>query len=98
MAQELNSGSRCLLALLVCLATVSLPGCHHGWLAPPPVVIPSPPPDICTPLPESRKEAKAPEAPQLIDLPTALRLANVNNPTIAFARERIREALAKQER
>src|SRR5262249_3510893 len=76
----------------------SLPGCHHGWLAPPPVVIPSPPPDICTPLPESRKEAKAPEAPQLIDLPTALRLANVNNPTIAFARERIREALAKQER
>lgn len=36
-------------------------------------------------------------SPQLIDLTTALRLADGKNPEIALARERIREALAQQE-
>ncbi len=36
--------------------------------------------------------------PQPIDLPTALRLGDAQNPQIAVARERIREALARQDR
>ncbi len=38
------------------------------------------------------------DAPVLaIDLPTALRLVNASNPTIALARERVREAYARQQ-
>jgi len=38
------------------------------------------------------------EGPVPINLPTALQLANAQNPEIALARERIREALAQQDR
>src|SRR5262249_36239281 len=50
---------------------------------------------LTTPLPVP---ADLGQAPQPIDLPTALRLADDQNPEIAFARERIREALAQQNR
>jgi outer membrane protein TolC len=56
-------------------------------------------------LPPEAVSADAPRTPtssneqnQPIDLPTALRLANAQNPDIAVARERIQEALAIQER
>src|SRR5262245_10964740 len=47
------------------------------------------------PLPAYRGQG---EQPQPIDLATALQLADGQNPDIAFARERIREALAQQDR
>jgi outer membrane protein TolC len=69
-------------------------------LAPPPVEIPPAPPIVCEPLPPVPAAHPEPidNTPQLIDLPTALRLADGKNPNIALARERIREALAQQER
>src|SRR5262245_43623105 len=93
-------------------AAVVLSGCHHHQ--PPGVIFPPPPPVICPSLCApagaaadliSGSQAKAPPEsdtpladPEPIDLPTALRLANVQNPDIAVARERIREALAQQDR
>ena len=80
-------------------------GCEH--LQPAPPVYPPPPPLVCpaspacAAAPESTPDAAAPAWPletQLIDLPSALRLADGQNPEIAVARERISEALAQQER
>lgn len=82
-------------------------GCHH--MEAPAVPYPPPPLLVCPPLcsavadegtgPVSLYEtASTTGEPQPIDLPTALRLANVQNPEIALARERIREALAIQDR
>src|SRR5262245_30523185 len=86
------------------LGGAALSGCHH--LEPPPVVVPPPPPVVCSapvcdhaaPPRLSEFADTAAAEPQPIDLPTALRLANVQNPEIALARERIREALAVQDR
>lgn len=83
-------------------AKVLLAGCHEH-LCPPPVQPPHPP-LVCNPVPGSGdgKVAIAPEPPTLvetpkpIDLPTALQLADRQNPEIAVARERINQALAEQ--
>lgn len=89
-------------AVLAPFATVAaglaLQGCHS--LPPPPVAFPPPPPLVCpVPAPVGGVCAEsAVDEPQPIDLATALRLANVQNPEIAVARERIREALAVQDR
>src|SRR5262245_17149410 len=85
-------------------------GCHHG-LDPGPVELPPapllvcPPPlsathssDCPAPAPADSRDPVALPEPELIDLPTALRLANSQNPQIAVARERIREAFAMLER
>lgn len=81
------------------LAPAALVGCHPQCLQPPPVAYPSPPPLVCpAPLTACKPAAAEPAGPQPIDLPTALRLADSQNPEIAVARERIREALAVQER
>ncbi len=83
-----------------------LAGCHHA-LPPEPVAYPPPaahlcPPVPCTPVEEQAPDARAAQAwpldPRPIDLPTALKLADAQNPQIAVARERIREALARQDR
>ncbi len=90
-----------------------LPGCHHGLQPGPVVYPPAPPLVCpCRPHDEGAPAADSPEsappteqepasaAPmdlQPIDLPTALRLADAQNPEIAVARERIREALARQD-
>ena len=83
----------------------ALTGCGHT-LDPGPVVLPSPPPLVCPddlpaacPTPQG-DPAAAPAAPaetHPIDLPTALRLADAQNAEVALARERIQEALARQE-
>lgn len=86
---------------------VSLAGCHH-CLQPDPVIYPPPPPLVCPefppgdPVPQPKGEDKGDPLwgqtkPQPIDLPAALRLADAQNPEVALARERIREALAKQD-
>ncbi|MBL8792417.1 MAG: TolC family protein [Planctomycetia bacterium] len=82
-------------------------GCLTGCLplCPPRPEYP-PPPAVHCPAPCERpvEEAFDPDAallparPELIDLPTALQLADRQNPQIAVARERIREALAVQDR
>jgi len=57
--------------------------------------IPGPPAPPPYPLPsDSAPEAAVEVLP--VDLPTALRLTNANNPTIALARERVEEAYAAQ--
>lgn len=87
------------------LGGAALAGCHH--LEPPPVAFPPPPPVVCPSLcapdgatsPDETSLFPASEhEPRPIDLPTALRLADVQNPEIAVARERIREALAQVDR
>lgn len=88
-------------ALLSAAAQAALAGCHFQCLQPPPVVVPPPPPLHCpTPVP-CPAEPPPPEAiqhgPQPIDLPTALKLADRQNPQIAVARERIRQAMAAQQ-
>lgn len=97
------------LARTVLLAGgAAVAGCHH--IEAPAVPYPPPPSLVCPPLCDSLdggglddqaspyEVAPAVGEPQFIDLPTALRLANVQNPEIALARERIREALAIQDR
>jgi len=74
--------------------------------APPPLVCPSD--SACAAAAASPACADDPDAalavpafpgkPELIDLPTALQLTDRQNPQIAVARERIREALAVQDR
>ena len=90
------------LGMLVALATQS--GCDHLWPKPP--AYPTPPPTVCLEAPCTAGDPQTPDADtraawpgqtQLIDLPTALQLANGQNPEIAVARERINEALAQQE-
>jgi outer membrane protein TolC len=92
-------------ALFALAAGAGLAGCHEH-LCPPPVVPPSPPPIQCHPLPCAGEgkplvvpgDPPAPaDKPQLIDLPTALQLADRQNPEIAVARERINQALAVQQ-
>lgn len=86
----------------------ALAGCHH-LKAPAVPYPPAPPlvcPQFCAPSGDGADPASGGEdnptaasaEPQPIDLPTALRLANVQNPEIALARERVREALAVQDR
>ncbi len=86
---------------------ICAPGCFPHVLPPPEVHYPAPPPLACVPMPESSCAAPTPpdgaaapgEGEVLpIDLPTALRLADSQNPEIAVARERIREAFAQQQR
>lgn len=66
---------------------------------PPPIEVPVAPPEQCEPLPPAQPAPAKAANPgvELIDLATALRLANVKNPEIALARERIQEAFAKQQ-
>src|SRR5262245_26370978 len=87
----------------LCLSLALISGCHQH-LTPPPVSCRRPPEESC---PEngcdastSRPQAPAdwPAEPQLIDLPSALQLADRQNPEIAVARERINEALAVERR
>jgi outer membrane protein TolC len=75
-----------------------LGGCHP--FLPPEPHYPPPPPVVCPPPLQVCASESAPEqpAPQPIDLVTALRLADGQNPEIAVARERIREAFAQQNR
>lgn len=87
-------------------AAVSLwwSGCQHDHLVPPPVSLPPAPPPVCHPLPACGAKLGEPVAPraeaepQAIDLATALKLADAQNPSVAFARERVREALAQVDR
>lgn len=86
------------LAAGACLA-----GCHEH-LCPPPVVPPPPPPLHCHSLPSVEAGKVVPgqqprfsDQPQPIDLPTALQLADRQNPEVAVARERINQALAVQQ-
>lgn len=98
------------IILLALSLSAAGPGCHH-FLCPPPVDPPLKPPEqgdhpqIPAPLPREReKEISAKSASLLpgpdalpIDLLTALRLADDRNPQITVARERIREAYARQQ-
>jgi outer membrane protein TolC len=68
-----------------------------------PALAPCEQPDADSPKPAVSPSGAAeclllPANPELIDLPTALQLADRQNPEIAVARERIREALAIQDR
>jgi outer membrane protein TolC len=94
--------------LAFALAQGGLSGCCN-FLDPGQVVYPPPPSIVCPDLPRPEgirpadPQAKTDPAkswsldPQLIDLPTALRLADGQSPEIAVARERIREAMARQD-
>jgi outer membrane protein TolC len=88
--------------LLVPLGLGGIIGCHH-YLAVDPVLYPAVPQIQCPaakpPVSPGATANPVPAAePQPLDLPTALRLADAQNPEIALARERIREALAVQDR
>lgn len=109
MARMSTTRGRAFCAFLVChLLPCFLCGCHRG-LHPGPVSYPSPSAVVCPPVtltgavgPAGEKAGKEvgpawPVEAQPIDLPTALRLANVQNPDIAVARERIREAQSRQD-
>src|SRR5262249_48677241 len=86
-------------ALLALAAALGLVGCTH--LDPGPVSFPTPPPlecpepgKVCLAGTEGESSFTPPaaelassEATEPIDLPTALRLANVQNPDVALARE-----------
>src|SRR4051812_34854693 len=73
-------------ALGLLMASAAGVGCHPVG---PPIRQPSPPIVPAT-LPDATAEI------QVIDLGVALRLAGVDNPTIALAQERIRESMAGQ--
>jgi outer membrane protein TolC len=104
MAQDSRSFAAAIL--FVCLAGVGVPGLGNLALAQPASL---PPPTKVKsegiepgPAPVSRPVSEiAPAAPDAdiqvvpIDLPTALRLANASNPTIAVAREMVQEAYAR---
>lgn len=81
------------------VAAAFFAGCHNCEPHHPRAVYPSPPPTMCPPIPCGGEVTQTdwPPKPQLVDLPSALQLANAQNPEIAMARERINEALAHQE-
>src|SRR5262245_13749874 len=87
----------------LCLSLTLISGCHQH-LTPPPVSYPLPPDEPCPEdgchISTSNPQAPAdwPTEPQPIDLPTALQLADRQNPEIAVVRERINEALAVERR
>src|SRR6266545_1247057 len=89
---------RALRSLLALATGAVLAGCHHN-LEPEPVVFPPVPEHFCPQLPAEKNQAPAatPPEPQPIDLTTALRLTDAQNPEIALARERVREAMAFEE-
>src|SRR5262245_25713406 len=100
--------SRCRCLGRVCGAVLLIAsagqGCYHALKAPI-VSYPAPPLIQCSAAvklgPPAPDRGEPPE-PRLksypIDLPTALRLADSQNPEIAVARERINQALAIQDR
>src|SRR5262245_57747325 len=95
------------LLLRVLTVSVAVPWFFSGckpFIHPEPPAFPPAPPVDCPPVRVYSAES-TPETPaqshqsfQPIDLVTALRLADSQNPEIAVARERIREALAIQDR
>src|SRR5262245_36618743 len=106
MARKPNYRRRRSIAVrLLAAMPLAASGCHYSCLQPDAPIYPAPPANACEanhiegdPLAVVDPKAQLPSRAELIDLPTALRLADAQNPEIAIARERIQEALAQQDR
>jgi outer membrane protein TolC len=91
----LRTGACVALALVVALPLAAQPPDRRPAAPPTATVRPV---GQESPVPQPARVRPGPQTTYPIDLPTALRLADANNPTVGLARARVREAVAQFDR